>query len=521
MSDAVIKSTKNNSTHSKDITRKTLDKIDVTLTDELIIGICSPIGTHRKICIDMLKEILEKDYKYDVKIIKLSDKILQYTTKKIEIKEKHRKEFTELMFKIKAGDELRSKYNMNSILAELAIQTIRLDREKEETENIKGKRVCYIIDSLKHFEELEILKKVYRDIFYLFSIYSPRSEKEKNLADKNLSRSEIKEIIEIDEKEDDVHGQNVRKIFVEADFFVRISKVNMNTLEQRVKKYLHLIFESKIQTPDKNEIAMYHAKSAAGNSACLSRQVGAAICNEKGDIISRGWNDVPKFGGNLYSYSDENDHRCYSLGYCSNDKHKHELIGDITNKILSKFTKQKELFDINVQDERINIIHKIISESGIKNLIEFSRSIHAEMHAIISGAQLSSDKMINGSIYVTTYPCHNCARHIAVAGIKKIFYIEPYKKSLGTLLHNDSITEDESDKTKVQILLYDGVAPSRFLDFYIQKNERKDDTNGKLIKIDLGTVKPRHRLSLQAIPVLENQAIDSLKKIGIFNGEAN
>jgi deoxycytidylate deaminase len=47
-------------------------------------------------------------------------------------------------------------------------------------------------------------------------------------------------------------------------------------LTGRVERFLHLILGTKIITPTLNETAMYAAASAAGNSACLSRQVGAA-----------------------------------------------------------------------------------------------------------------------------------------------------------------------------------------------------------------------------------------------------
>ncbi|WP_422109159.1 deaminase [Aeromonas salmonicida] len=47
--------------------------------------------------------------------------------------------------------------------------------------------------------------------------------------------------------------------------------------------------------------------------------------------------------------------------------------------------------------------------------------MHAEMDAITSLARLDGPSSKNKIIYTTTYPCHNCARHIVAAGIKKPF----------------------------------------------------------------------------------------------------
>ncbi|MDZ7648455.1 MAG: hypothetical protein U5K54_15405 [Cytophagales bacterium] len=86
----------------------------------------------------------------------------------------------------------------------------------------------------------------------------------------------------IDDFEIDEFGQDVRNTFIEADFFFRVSKENLKVLSSKVARYLNIIFESDVVTPYNHEYAMYVAKSAAGNSACLSRQVGASI-------MSKGW----------------------------------------------------------------------------------------------------------------------------------------------------------------------------------------------------------------------------------------
>jgi len=59
-----------------------------------------------------------------------------------------------------------------------------------------------------------------------------------------------------------------------------------------------------------------------------------------------------------------------------------------------------------------------------------------------------------GTMYVTTFPCHLCARMIVAAGIKRLVYIEPYAKSLALQLYPDSIAADYSEKTTGQVPFY-------------------------------------------------------------------
>lgn len=252
---------------------------------------------------------------------------------------------------------------------------------------------------------------------------------------------------------------------------------------------------------------MYFASTASKNSSCLSRQVGACITDNNGDLISVGWNDVPCFGGNLYKrkfeIKEEKDNRCvYALeGKCFNDERKEEIIEKLIRKLVSEKSvvlKDKAKF------------YEVLQKSELKDLIEFSRAIHAEMHAIISGSQKTGDKMIGGKIYCTTYPCHICARHIVVAGIHEIYYIEPYPKSLATKLHYDSITENEKDEGKVKILMFNGVAPSRYIQLFTMGENYRKDTKGKYLKIQPEKAKPLFSETLEALYTLESYVIKKL-----------
>ena len=117
-------------------------------------------------------------------------------------------------------------------------------------------------------------------------------------------------------------------------------------------------------------------------------------------------------------------------------------------------------------------------ETRLKDLIEFSRAVHAEMDAIISASRHGTS--LKGSeMFSTTFPCHLCARHIVAAGIKAVYYIEPYEKSLAITLHRDSIqldpTEPEGLEGKVLFQHFEGVAPQQYLNLFHSEDERKED----------------------------------------------
>ena len=102
------------------------------------------------------------------------------------------------------------------------------------------------------------------------------------------------------------------------------------------------------------------------------------------------------------------------------------------------------------------------------------------MEAIISCARNALS--CRGAImYCTTFPCHNCAKHIVAAGIEQVFFIEPYPKSKAAEFHSDSIkvepqsvrdrtrdsaeTPDDS-KAVVDFRPFIGVGPRQFFDLF-------------------------------------------------------
>lgn len=70
-------------------------------------------------------------------------------------------------------------------------------------------------------------------------------------------------------------------------------------------------------------------------------------------------------------------------------------------------------------------------------------SIHSEIDAICEAAK-SGIRLLGSTIYVTRYPCENCARAIATSGIKKVVYgrkqsISPYTAMILAMSHVDVV----------------------------------------------------------------------------------
>jgi deoxycytidylate deaminase len=497
---------------------KTLPKIKETHTSELVIALCGPIGSPLHAVSETLKNCLEHEFKYEnCEIIKLSDLIREHAKTPVN----DSSEFHRVSSLIEAGNELRRAHG-SGILAELAVSKISRNREaaaaRAGEENPKPRRVCHIIDSVKNQEEFDILRDVYREMLYFVGVFSPIHNRVAALSD-GMTTSEVYQLIDRDSGEEIDHGQTVRDTFPQADFFLRIDNNTSVQLKRKVDRFLDLVLGTKIITPSPGETAMYLAASAANNSACLSRQVGAALTDNEDEILALGWNDVPKRGGGLYvsdpnnDPSGERDKRCWnSPGRCENDKEKDVIATLAVNELVTAGVLQKK--DV---EKATKLFRK---NSKLKGLIEFSRAVHAEMHALISAGKKNGHRIQGGKLYCTTYPCHSCARHLIAAGVSEVYYIEPYRKSLATRLHGDAITEDENDLNKVRILPYEGVAPSRYLGLFRMKpDSRKGKEDGKVRTGTREDAEPKISKSIEALTALEGIVVKSLKDRNVIDLE--
>lgn len=383
------------------------------------------------------------------------------------------------------------------LIAKIKEERAKLLAQKQSTEDVTylpdstQKPRIYIIDSLKHPAEVELLRSVYREAFCLIGVVCESDIRQRRLQDGKCSGSslnQIKEFMRRDESAKDKWGQQVSKTFHLSDFFIDNTPERMIDgkenkdwdVTEKLGRLLDILQGKKIVRPFASETGMFHAAGAQLRSACLSRQVGASLTDAKGNLIATGTNEAPKAGGGVYGgdFASEagipsEDHRCAITNkYCSNTKEQDKIIKEVIGSI-------PELRGI-ADTERIV---RDLKETAVGRLLEFSRAVHAEMDALMSAAR-AGISTVNTKLFVTTFPCHYCARHIVTAGVSEVQFIEPYPKSKAYDLHGDAIEhvfmkwfrKPEDEPFKVLFRPFTGVAPRMYVKAFLKNRDLKNSS---------------------------------------------
>jgi deoxycytidylate deaminase len=435
---------------------------------ELIVGLIGAIGTELKAIVDELVSRL-KIYNYSSKEIRISHDVIPRLVKFAQ--PNHSNEYDRISSLMTAGNEARRKSFDNSILALGAVAEISEGRALDFQPPYRP-RHAYIINSLKHPDEVVRLREIYSGGFFLIGIYSDENRRPRYLVDdKQINAADASRLMERDEDEHIPYGQRVRDTFHLSDFFVHIDPQNSEKMKRSLWRILDIIFGHPFKTPTFDEYAMFMAYSASLRSADLSRQVGAVLAQNE-EIVASGANDCPRYGGGLYwpQYNDsqseiidESDGRDYMRGQDSNKIEKEKIISNIVDKFRNKTNDEKIISDLK----------DVLKESELEDITEYGRVVHAEMETLLTCSR-NSIRSKGGALYCTTFPCHNCAKHIIAAGIKRVVYIEPYPKSKALEFHSDSISfglihnsvNDEKEEKTVHFEPFVGVGPRRFFDLF-------------------------------------------------------
>ncbi|MGO9265291.1 MAG: hypothetical protein ACLQBA_10480 [Candidatus Binataceae bacterium] len=92
------------------------------------------------------------------------------------------------------------------------------------------------------------------------------------------------------------------------------------------------------------------------------------------------------------------------------------------------------------------VVKSVARSQNLGDLIEFSRAVHAEMATLLSPGR-KGVTTVGTRLFVTTFPCHYCARGIVAAGVDEVEFIEPYPKSRALDLHSDAISVSSKDQS--------------------------------------------------------------------------
>jgi deoxycytidylate deaminase len=387
------------------------------------------------------------------------------------------------------GNTFRNTLKDGAALARAAIVEIRRCRAKVSgAPDVPAPARAYIVSQLKHPDEVELLRKVYGASFVLIAGNAPRSVRIKELARRN-ARSDPRggrevqhegrasDVIANDDKQDDDFGQNTRDTYPMADYFVNLSLPNLETGgPHNVGRFIDLLFGHPFHTPSHQEYAMYLASAASLRSSDGNRQVGAAIVRlhahgggrvQNADPVAVGMNEVPRGGGGLYWDGDSPDYRDQALLAHGDDR-----AGTIKKAALTELLDRMRQCGLIHPDKAAapatflaQTLLPHLKKTQFMDIGEFGRTVHAEMASIIDAARRGV--AVDGhTMFVTTFPCHNCAKHIIAAGIRHVIYLEPYPKSRADALHGEEIVlesvDGEPQPDKVVFSAFSGLAPRQY-----------------------------------------------------------
>jgi len=431
---------------------------------EIFLGLVTPVGIDLDRITQLMNDYLSKKFNYIPHTIKLSGLI--HNVDGVTTQFNTSSEYSRIDTGMRAGNEAREISKQNDILAAHSIVKVE---DIRKSPNPKEGNV-YIFRSVKNPEEPLLYRIVYGKGFFLLGFASSRKNKKKYLIDrKGMTPKQADELINRDESESSSYGQDTRNTFFTSDVFF---DVDNKGFQEHLKRFLDLIFGSPYITPTKDEFAMFLAFSASYRSADLSRQVGAVVSSQDGEIIATGCNDVPKKGGGLYWSDDLDDARDFTKGYDPNEKWQNKIAAKIVSALKAKGVKNV----ISQKDAE-----SALKDSGLFDITEYGRVVHAEMEALLACSRVGVSPR-QGTIYSTTFPCHNCAKHIVASG-------EPYTKSKALILHDDSIEINREFKEGLKKVVFQpfiGVGPNRFIDLFSTKFSKGvkiiREKNGRVVK---------------------------------------
>ena len=314
------------------------------------------------------------------------------------------------------GNDLREA-NGNNYLAKRAIE--------EALKETQGK-THLAFRGIRNVGEVQEFRKMFPD-FFLIAVdcgTTLRWERvEPDYTKLGLTEYNFQADDERDKYEERIdHGQQVELCVDSADILINHYKnfpnedIAVDKLKIKIEDYIHLITGEKKRSPYPMESYMNHAYTAASNSKCLKRMVGAVLIDEKNNVIlSSGHNEVPqarvteaclvKFAG-----------RCYRDIYKENYFRELEKKGQTCPKCEEKLENITYPFHCKCG---FDLDKYFIRDKALNRC----RALHAEEKALLSLGSRNSEGL---TLYTTTFPCFSCAKKIVDSKIKSVVYVEPY-----------------------------------------------------------------------------------------------
>jgi deoxycytidylate deaminase len=433
-----------------------------------------------------------------------------------------------------AGDRIRQDAKDGSAVSIEGIRqlhdSVRETARQQAITNQSTLGIAYLFRNLMHPAEVDRLRRLYDRQFFVISIFSPEERRVSHLKEalakgagriadhdfnarflvqREIGHYPFSRGLDVKRIRAKKLVLNIEQTFYRGDLFVDASDVDL--ARDQIKRFVRLIFREPFHTPTPDEIGMAEAWGAMLESGNVARRVGAAICSPEGELLVTGTNDVPKPGGGVYREGEDPDHRDHDpnqWGYDSSDRHRRQIVTNFMQHLLADANWLSHIDHpaatdlatfleddgqgrqgpapnhslVSYSDLVTSLVQSdVIRNSEIFDMVEYGRTLHAEMDAITSAARKGVS--IKGcTLYCTTLPCHECARLIIGSGIRQVVFIEPYEKSRASELYKTEIRfTGEAGRggtgRRVEFVPYVGISPSRFEELFSSVPRKSSDAD--------------------------------------------
>lgn len=318
-----------------------------------------------------------------------------------------------------------------------------------------------VLDGIRNLGEIEYLQERFGDRFYLLAVDAPTQTRWERVRDdyatRGLAEPDFYADDARDKDEETAWGQQVQLCVDRSDVLIlngeaRTGVQRLAHFEPLLREYVGLLTSKNLRYPTLDEVLMNTAFSAAHQTRCLKRQVGAVIATTAGEPISVGFNENPDRIKPCVDQFQEcfrdrlrNEHfaalaarkaSCPSCGH------------EIRKTIGPPWRCACHTDNTSDCDCRTNLERDFFPDRAMA----WCTALHAEERAILNAR---GRDLIGTVLYTTAFPCFLCAEKILQAGIEHIIFTEAYPDPYsGELL--------EAADPPVTITKFEGVRSGRF-----------------------------------------------------------
>lgn len=350
------------------------------------------------------------------------------------------------------GDEIRKK-NFFAI-PEKIVKKIQEDEKRDKS----LKSLDIVIDGIRNPGEMTYLRDRYPD-FFVVAVFAPwqvrwdRKREDYEGDQYAFERDDTRDSGELEP----AWGQKVQLCVDRSDILISNERQFdepriKEELQGKIHMYIELMKKPGSMSPNPWELSMGQAYEASLMSTCCKRKVGAIIVREealegrsRSYIIAGGYNEAPL-----------NVMPCFQRGgsarpeYCYRD----EKIKAVLRKEYNfcpncgKQIEFPEEFDLPFICTNSDCRARLGSDFIPGRMLDLCIAVHAEEAAILQASKFGGTQIEGSTLYTTTFPCPLCAKMIVQAGIKTVFFAEPYPQ-------DEAI--DTLEEANVDRFLFEGV----------------------------------------------------------------